>query len=64
MKLPMAYLGNMGNQLASILDESSKRKTANVLCFQLQQVKAPKQNENPSGLEYYSKEGIKKRKNS
>ena len=44
---------NLANQLSRTVDESPPRKITKILHLQLQQMKAPKQNENP--LCYYYK---------
>ena len=52
----------MGNSIhsrfnvSSTLDDSSQRKTAKILSLQLQQMKAPKWNQNPPSFCYYCKE--------
>ena len=49
-------LVNLANQLTRTLDESSKRKTAKILNFQLQLMKVPKQNQSPPNFCYYCEE--------
>ena len=44
---------NLANQLAYILNDSIKRKTTKILNFQLQQMEAPKRNQNPPDLCHY-----------
>lgn len=41
------YVVNLANQLFHTLEESPKRKTTKILNLQLQQIKAPKQKQNP-----------------
>ena len=47
---------NLANQLSPALDESPKRDITKVLNFQLQQMKASQQNQNPPSFSYYCKE--------
>ena len=55
-------LVNLTNQLSHTADESPPRKTTKMLNFQLQQMKAPKQDQNPPSFCYYCKEpGLWKR---
>lgn len=40
-------LASLANQLTHMLEESTQRKTTNILSFQLWQMKVPKQNKTP-----------------
>ena len=47
---------NLTNQFSCTLDESPKWETTKILNLQIQQMKAPKQNQNPPSFCYYCKE--------
>lgn len=48
-------LVNLVNELTCTLGDQTKRKTTEVLKFQLQQMEAPKQKQNPLSLRHYCK---------
>ena len=49
-------LVNLANELSPTLDDLSQRKTTRILNHQLQQMKAPKWNQNPPSFCYHCKE--------
>ena len=49
-------LVNLTNQLSPTRDESPQRKTTKILNLQFQQMKAPKQKQNPPSFYYYCKQ--------